>query len=110
MADPYLQLYSPTVALITFDDDSGGSQNSRINYTATTSGTYYLGAMDVGSGTGAYTISAAVSDTTPPTVGTFSPADKATGIAIVSNIVVTFSESIQRGSGNIVLKTTAGTT
>jgi hypothetical protein len=60
LSDPYLQLYSPTVVLITFDDDSGDSLNSRISYTATTSGTYYLGAMDVGSGTGAYTISAAM--------------------------------------------------
>jgi uncharacterized protein YxjI/methionine-rich copper-binding protein CopC len=49
-------------------------------------------------------------DTTPPTVTTFSPADAATGIAIASNIVLTFNEAISRGTGNIVLKTAAGVT
>ena len=52
----------------------------------------------------------ACSDTTPPTVSTFSPANAATGVNIASNIVVTFSESVQRGTGNIVLKDAAGTT
>jgi methionine-rich copper-binding protein CopC len=63
LSDPYLQLYSPTVALVASDDDGGGSHNSRISYTASTSGTYYLGAMDFSTGTGAYTISAAVAST-----------------------------------------------
>jgi len=49
-------------------------------------------------------------DTTPPTVVSFSPANKATGVAAESSIVVTFNEAIQSGSGNIVLKTAAGTT
>ncbi|MFZ2854915.1 MAG: Ig-like domain-containing protein [Rhodocyclaceae bacterium] len=58
------------------------------------------------------TVSAAsaVTDTTAPTVTAFSPADEATGVAIGSNIVVTFSEAIARGSGNILLKNAAGTT
>ena len=47
-------------------------------------------------------------DSTSPTVLSFSPADGATGVAVVSNVVLTFSEAIQRGTGNIVLKTTAG--
>ncbi len=47
-------------------------------------------------------------DTTPPTVATFSPADEATGVAPGSDIVVTFSEAIQRGTGDITLKTAAG--
>ena len=47
-------------------------------------------------------------DTTAPVVTSFSPADGATGVAPGSNIVLTFSESIQRGTGNIVLKTAAG--
>ena len=51
-----------------------------------------------------------VADTTAPTAITFSPADEATGVAVASNIVVTFSEAIARGTGNIVLKTTAGAT
>ena len=48
-------------------------------------------------------------DTTPPTVTTFSPADEASGVAVGSNIVLTFSEAIARGTGNIVLKSSTGT-
>ena len=47
---------------------------------------------------------------TAPTVTAFSPVDEATDVAIASNIVVTFSEAIDRGTGNIVLKTAAGAT
>lgn len=43
-------------------------------------------------------------DTTAPIVATFNPVDEATGVAIGSNIVVTFSESIAKGVGSIVLK------
>ena len=55
-----------------------------------------------------YTVTAP--DTTPPTVLSFSPADEATSVNIGSNINVTFSEAIQRGSGDIFLKTDSGTT
>jgi V8-like Glu-specific endopeptidase len=47
-------------------------------------------------------------DTVAPTVSSFSPADAATGVAINSNITITFSEAIQAGSGSIVLKTASG--
>jgi methionine-rich copper-binding protein CopC len=40
-------------------------------------------------------------DTTPPTVTTFSPTDAAKGVAVGSNIVLTFSEMIQKGAGAI---------
>ena len=56
------------------------------------------------------TAAAVVADSTPPTVSTFSPADEASSVAINADIVVTFSEAIQRGTGNIVLKTAAGVT
>ena len=49
-------------------------------------------------------------DTIAPTVATFSPGDEATGAAIDANIVLTFSEAIALGTGNIVLKTAAGVT
>ena len=52
----------------------------------------------------------ALTDTTPPTVATFSPSSAGIGVAINSNIVVTFSEAIQRGTGNILLKNSAGAT
>jgi len=49
------------------------------------------------------------SDTTAPTVSSFSPADAAVDVALASDIVVTFNEAIQRGTGNIVLTNAAGT-
>jgi methionine-rich copper-binding protein CopC len=54
--------------------------------------------------------SSRAADTTPPTVTTFTPADEAAGVAVGANIVLTFSEAIQRGAGQIVLKTVAGAT
>ena len=62
-------------------------------------------------GTTSYNFTTVVApDTTAPTASTFSPLDEATGIAISSNIVLTFNEAIVRGIGNIVLKTAAGVT
>jgi hypothetical protein len=47
------------------------------------------------------------SDTTPPTIASLSPADDATGVAGYVNLVATFNEGIQKGTGNITLKKTA---
>ncbi|MEI6758349.1 MAG: FG-GAP-like repeat-containing protein, partial [Chlorobium sp.] len=44
-------------------------------------------------------------DTTAPTVNAFSPADAATGVATGSNVVLTFSELIEKGSGLIEIHT-----
>ena len=49
-------------------------------------------------------------DTAAPTVLAFSPTDDAMGVAIGSNIVLTFNEAIAKGPGSIVLKTAAGVT
>lgn len=49
-------------------------------------------------------------DTTAPTVSSFSPADEASNVAVGSNIVLTFSEAITRGTGSILLKDGLGTT
>jgi hypothetical protein len=43
-------------------------------------------------------------DTTAPTVASFSPLDGAIGVDPAANILLTFSESIQRGTGTIVLR------
>ena len=40
-------------------------------------------------------------DTTPPTVSGFSPVAGATGVGVASNIVLTFSEAVQLGTGLI---------
>lgn len=42
-------------------------------------------------------------DTTNPTLTTTSPADDATGVAVDSNIILTFSEDVAAGSGNLIL-------
>jgi len=47
-------------------------------------------------------------DTTAPTVLTFDPADDSTGASVSANLRLVFSESIQRGSGSIVIKTATG--
>ncbi len=49
-------------------------------------------------------------DSTAPSALAFSPVDGATTAPIDGNVVVTFSEAIQRGAGNVVLKTAAGVT
>ncbi len=60
-------------------------------------------------GTTTYNFStSAALDNTPPTVQSFSPADEATGVTVGSDIVLSFSEAIQRGAGTIVLRTAAG--
>ena len=49
-----------------------------------------------------YTI--AGTDTTPPTVINMSPANGGTGVSVTSNLVLTFSESVAKGAGNILIK------
>lgn len=68
LADPMLALYGSNGALLASNDDSDGL-NSLITFTATTSGTYYLGASSGvnGGGTGSYTLDASLPGTpTPP--------------------------------------------
>ena len=54
--------------------------------------------------------SALVVDATAPAIIGFNPADAATGVATGADLTVVFSETIQRGSGSIVLKTANGAT
>lgn len=49
-------------------------------------------------------------DTTAPTVKSFLPADNATNVSIDTTLVVTFSESVVLGTGNIVIKDGLGAT
>ncbi len=46
-------------------------------------------------------------DATPPTISTLSPANGATGMAPAFIATITFSEAVQKGTGNIVLKKTS---
>ena len=51
-----------------------------------------------------------VAETTPPTLSSSTPADDATGVAVSSNIVLNFSESVKAGTGNILLKKSSDNT
>ncbi len=64
-------------------------------------GTVYDLAGNLYAGTTTYNF--LTQDTAPPTVTSFSPADAATGIAVGSSIVLTFNETIQRGTGAIAI-------
>ena len=108
--DPYLSLVDSNGTRLAYNDDFGSSRNSQITFTATSSGTYYLGAQGF-TGTGAYSIrgTAQANDTIAPTVSTFSPADGTTGVAVGNNIVLTFSEAIARGTGTITVRSGSAT-
>jgi len=53
--DSYLRLLSATGQQLTFNDDAVGT-NSRLSFTATTSGTYYLSAQGFEASTGSYNL------------------------------------------------------
>ena len=91
---------------------AGYTYNYKVtSLTNTNNSDYLVGIESIKFADGTFTLSViAPPDTTAPTVSSFSPTDEASAVAIASNIVVTFSESIQRGAGNIVLKTSDGTT
>ena len=44
---------------------------------------------------------------TPPVVATLNPADNATGVADTANLVVTFDQAVQAGSGNLEIRKTS---
>ncbi len=57
--DPYLRVHDASGAVISFNDDSGAVRDSRLSFTPTSSGTYYLNAGaydDTGAGTYQLTI------------------------------------------------------
>jgi hypothetical protein len=47
-------------------------------------------------------------DTTPPLASTLSPTNGATGVLIDTNVVSTFNELVQAGTGTVLLQKTAG--
>lgn len=49
-------------------------------------------------------------DTTPPSLSSSSPADDATGVAVSSNIILSFSESVKAGTGNVLIKKSSDNT
>ena len=115
LTNPYLQLYGiqpdPFTAPppLGYDDDSAGAGNARISYRPTVSGTYFLAAWDFDIGTGAYSLSATTQDTAPPQLLGKSPSDDSTQVDVASDLVLNFSEAVQRGAGSVRIYTSNGT-
>ena len=64
-----------------------------------------------GNNAGSFTLNfntAAALDTTPPTIASSVPANGATGVAVGANIVLTYSEAVQKGSGSMTLSSAGG--
>ncbi len=88
--------------------DPGSNYVIRIANTAVTdpAGNPYKGiANDI-----AWSFTTKATDTTGPVIAVTIPADDATGVAVAANLVVTFDERIQRGTGNITLKNLTAST
>ena len=64
-ADPWLYVYGTDGTTQLASNDDFGGQNSRITFTATETGTYYLGASGYSTQTGGYTLFAEESDQRP---------------------------------------------
>ena len=112
----------------------GGGGGARTTGTAGTGGTGGGGAGAVGTGTGAGGYGLAntggggggggegsgnggnggsgivllsIAGFTPPVVATLSPADNATGVADTANLVATFDQAVQTGTGNLEIRKTS---
>ncbi|NKE66735.1 hypothetical protein RAMLITH_12950 [Ramlibacter sp. RBP-2] len=110
----YAQLLDASGALVGARILVGTSQATLTHYTvnATADGGVEF-AWDDGRGDGGDVFSSKFTpsvsgDHVLPTVVAFSPADEARDVAVDANIVATFSEAIQRGTGTIVLQDSAG--
>lgn len=73
------------------------------------SGNSYTGTTAYDFSTTSAAPSSPVNDTTPPIVVTFSPANSATGVGVTSDLVLNFSEAIQKGSGAIAIHSGSST-
>lgn len=66
LGDPYLRIRDAAGNLLGQNDDGGPGLNSLLNFTASTSGTYYIDVSEFGSGVGDYQLQ--VNTFTPPPV------------------------------------------
>src|SRR4051794_23919592 len=66
LSDSYARLYNSSGTQLALDDDSGPLSNSKLTFTATTSGTYYISAGGYGTSVGQYLLTMATG-TTPYT-------------------------------------------
>src|SRR5262245_5334469 len=66
LSDAYMRLLNSSGTQVAFDDDSGPLANSKLTFTASASGTYYVSAQGFGTTTGQYLLTMATG-TTPYT-------------------------------------------
>lgn len=83
------------------DGDYHGSD--QIVYAVTLDGTQSIGTIDIS----VQMPGGDLPDETAPTISILSPADDASSVTLGANLVVTFDEPVQAGTGNIVLKTSS---
>jgi hypothetical protein len=101
LANPYLTLYNSAGTRLSYADNGGVGYDSRLAYTAATSGTYYLAASSTSSAaTGTYQVGLEADDYLANTA--------TTGLAVVGGLV---SGNVQRGGDTdwFKLNLTAGT-
>jgi len=117
LSDPFLRLRDSAGNSVTSNDDGGPGLDSRITYTPTTSGTFYLVASGFGSNTGTYTLTAqdlGSTVTTIPGITITEGTTDALGTTATTDQMIsgdTFNGSLSSGSDNDYVKITltAGT-
>jgi Ca2+-binding RTX toxin-like protein len=95
-------------ATLTIDPTNNLTGNTQY-FVTFVSGTIKDAAGNAYAGTSSYDFKTLVPDVTAPTVTTFLPTDGLTGVAVGSNIVLTFSETIARGTGSIQIRSGSAT-
>ncbi len=75
-------------------------------YTLVSASNSSAGSVTIGTATATATI--ANDDALPPTLVSSTPADNATNFAIASNIVLTFDQNVQAGTGSVILRPATG--
>jgi methionine-rich copper-binding protein CopC len=100
LGDAHLRLLgSDGSTLASNDDMSYPGGPSRIVFTTTAGGTYYLEASSDSGAIGRYVLSADAL----PSLSTLAPADNATNVPRSANLVLGYSEAVQAGSGLLTL-------
>ncbi|MEG4489669.1 S8 family serine peptidase, partial [Microcoleus sp. D2_18a_B4] len=107
--DTYLSVFTGSavnnLSLIGSNDDGGGNLTSLLSLNATAGTTYQIAVDGFSSNTGQIQLNIApTGDTIAPTASSFNPVDNATGVAVGANLVLNFSEAIQKGAGNLIIK------
>lgn len=88
---------------ITADVAAGATHNNTISVDALATSNFTFSSGNKSGSTTAGGVQT-FKDVTGPSVSTYNPADNATGIVTTSNLVLTFNENIQKGTGSITIK------